>query len=455
MAQHVMPKQHKSNELKVLSVLIENKEYDAINAWLISNHSDIFEPEILSSVYQQLASFDTERLSAFSKLITSWMAFIFGDHVSLSKLMRTLQHVELSSVGERSLYESLMSLCGSLYALKPDEKLQKGQLSLSILGDDKTSLYYANANLTLGQIYSERNTYRVAVDHFQEAYNAFDALNCRFLAIISDVNKLLNLYKLGDYRGVIEASERARSRASQFSETHVKDDLLAVYNLPMGMAFVELGKLDLALMHLETCKSSIDALKMFHLHGLIEWMILKIYFRKKSYDALSREIKSCRETFASLSSPMIEGIFDYYCVLVAFETGAKIDPVTFERLFVLLENQKDSLNFILVEMMTQLQQREISTFFSQKALEQLVKLIEHHEIAPLKQQVSQLSSKTTLDLSSREIEILECVASGKSNEDIGKMLFISTGTVKWHLNNIYSKLEVKNRVQALEKFKQI
>ena len=84
-----------------------------------------------------------------------------------------------------------------------------------------------------------------------------------------------------------------------------------------------------------------------------------------------------------------------------------------------------------------------------------MKLIEHHEIAPLKQQVSQLSSKTTLDLSSREIEILECVASGKSNEDIGKMLFISTGTVKWHLNNIYSKLEVKNRVQALEKFKQI
>ncbi len=453
MAQQIISEPHKSIDLTVLSELIESKKYDAINAWLVSNHSAIFEPEILSSVYQQLASCETERLSAFSKLIIAWMAFIFGDHVSLSKLMRTLQRVELTSVGERSLYESLMSLCGDLYALKPDEKLQKGQLSLSILGDDKASLFYANANLPLGQIYSERNTYRIAVDHFQDAYNAFDALNCRFLSIISDVNKLLNLYKLGDYRGVIEASERARSRASQFSETHVKDDLLAVYNLPMGMAFVELGKLDLALMHLETCKNSIDALKMFHLHGLIEWMILKIYLRKNAYDALSRELKSCRETFASLSSPMIEGIFDYYTVLVAYETGTKIDPVTFERLYVLLENQKTSLNFILVEMMTQLQQREIATFYSQKALEQLVKLIEQYEIAPLKQQVSQLSNKTSLDLSSREIEILECVASGKSNEDIGKMLFISTGTVKWHLNNIYSKLEVKNRVQALEKFK--
>lgn len=56
-------------------------------------------------------------------------------------------------------------------------------------------------------------------------------------------------------------------------------------------------------------------------------------------------------------------------------------------------------------------------------------------------------------LSKRELDIMKLIAEGKSNDEMGKELFISVGTIKWHINNIFSKLQVKNRIQAIEKVK--
>lgn len=52
------------------------------------------------------------------------------------------------------------------------------------------------------------------------------------------------------------------------------------------------------------------------------------------------------------------------------------------------------------------------------------------------------------DLSPRELEILQLLAGGLSNPDIASRLHISVGTVRWHVKNIYGKLNVNNRVQA-------
>jgi DNA-binding NarL/FixJ family response regulator len=53
------------------------------------------------------------------------------------------------------------------------------------------------------------------------------------------------------------------------------------------------------------------------------------------------------------------------------------------------------------------------------------------------------------DLTPRELEVLEALARGLSNEEIAKELVISEKTVKTHLGNIFSKLHVEGRVQAM------
>lgn len=68
-----------------------------------------------------------------------------------------------------------------------------------------------------------------------------------------------------------------------------------------------------------------------------------------------------------------------------------------------------------------------------------------------------LSSKPQQDprttdalLSTRELEVLTLISQGLSNDEIAERLSVANSTVKTHINNIYSKLGVRTRVQALK-----
>ncbi len=52
-------------------------------------------------------------------------------------------------------------------------------------------------------------------------------------------------------------------------------------------------------------------------------------------------------------------------------------------------------------------------------------------------------------LSERELEVLRLICAGKSNQEIADDLFLSLNTVKRHTNNLYSKLGVSRRAQAI------
>ncbi|WP_182914198.1 helix-turn-helix transcriptional regulator [Paenibacillus sp. 1011MAR3C5] len=58
-------------------------------------------------------------------------------------------------------------------------------------------------------------------------------------------------------------------------------------------------------------------------------------------------------------------------------------------------------------------------------------------------------------LTARERDILKCMADGCSNSEIAASLFLSLGTVKRYSHNIYQKLNVKNRVQAITKAREL
>lgn len=58
-----------------------------------------------------------------------------------------------------------------------------------------------------------------------------------------------------------------------------------------------------------------------------------------------------------------------------------------------------------------------------------------------------------IGLSPRELEVLEGMAAGLSNAEIGERLYLSTHTVKSHASRLFEKLDVKRRTQAIRKGK--
>lgn len=60
-----------------------------------------------------------------------------------------------------------------------------------------------------------------------------------------------------------------------------------------------------------------------------------------------------------------------------------------------------------------------------------------------------------LGLSSRELEVLQLMADGYSNSEIADRLFVSLNTIKTHTSNLFAKMDVKRRTQAIEQAKRL
>jgi DNA-binding NarL/FixJ family response regulator len=58
-------------------------------------------------------------------------------------------------------------------------------------------------------------------------------------------------------------------------------------------------------------------------------------------------------------------------------------------------------------------------------------------------------------LSSREIEIISLIRQGLSNKEVAEKLFISTDAIKYHVKNIYRKLQISNRSELILRYQEL
>jgi DNA-binding NarL/FixJ family response regulator len=58
-------------------------------------------------------------------------------------------------------------------------------------------------------------------------------------------------------------------------------------------------------------------------------------------------------------------------------------------------------------------------------------------------------------LTERELEVLQLVAAGKTNRQVATDLFVSVGTIKTHVNNVYRKLDAHSRTQAVSRAREL
>jgi len=60
-----------------------------------------------------------------------------------------------------------------------------------------------------------------------------------------------------------------------------------------------------------------------------------------------------------------------------------------------------------------------------------------------------------LGISKRELEVLELISRGLSNQQIADTLFVSLNTIKTHSSNLFLKLDVNRRTQAVQRAKEL
>lgn len=94
---------------------------------------------------------------------------------------------------------------------------------------------------------------------------------------------------------------------------------------------------------------------------------------------------------------------------------------------------------------TQLTQPKIETVIVEKEV----------LVAPDEPFVQNEKELKKLGLTKREYEILQLLSQGHSNADIANLLFLSISTVKTHVSNLLTKMQVKSRTQAISKAKSL
>jgi len=77
------------------------------------------------------------------------------------------------------------------------------------------------------------------------------------------------------------------------------------------------------------------------------------------------------------------------------------------------------------------------------------------EAAVLPMPISVTDLSIQFELTNREIEVLQQLLQGKSNAEIADQLFLSLSTVKTHTSNLFLKMDVKSRTQAMEKARRL
>lgn len=121
----------------------------------------------------------------------------------------------------------------------------------------------------------------------------------------------------------------------------------------------------------------------------------------------------------------------------------------------------DLLSLVLAAWLVVFSRREQDAYIQRQVedlLQQRMREFQAREEERLQERQKQVSEEQIRDfgscygLTERETEILRLLLEGRSNQEIGQLLYITTGTVKTHVHSIFGKLEVSRRGQPMNKF---
>lgn len=320
------------------------------------------------------------------------------------------------------------------------------------LSEGKTNFFSwgsCRANLSLGQIYYEWNELPTAVHYIHQAIAVAESIGNNALIIPA----LLTLVRVARAQNdTVQASgieERLRDILRNMDHP---DRLHQTYQ---AQFFVHQGAPEKTISWLEN-RIFLTEPPMEYPHEMELLTVARAFIALHRWDEAQEVLAQLQQTAMekSMNKVAIEAaILQTVCtdridpssdnVFAALKRALELAAdERFSRVFI---DEGEPLNAILHRLQATVQAGVAS--LSNSAVEYLTRLLRDLDNQSIL--CIQEPSPLVQILSERETEILKYIASGLSNQEIAKLLFIADGTVKKHLSNIFEKLNVHNRTKAV------
>lgn len=363
---------------------------------------------------------------------------------------------KLRDQDDYQVYGELMALCLLAQMHQHQGHLRQAELSfkraleIMNLGNGALQKYKCQANLGLGQIFYERNDLDTAMMYLSECITLSQQQNNEEMLAYSYTLLARIKQVLGEEECALQLIRFAEQQAQKRHLSSRVGIYIALCHTRLLLARGEI-------------ESAIQELQRSGLYNFNHPLQARILLAQCKYDEagevldrlftnskLSRKIGSMIETQLLLAlvyrkqNRMFESLEFFeralslaqkegYCRLFVNE-GAYIGELI--EIFIEREQQKDtSLSGPLVEYAKRL----LST----------IKIPVDDTTLAYKSKFIKFNQSLVEPLRERELEVLYLIAIGLSNQEIAQRMVVAISTVKWHIKNIYSKLTIRSRAEAI------
>ncbi|PIE80369.1 MAG: hypothetical protein CSA11_08610 [Chloroflexi bacterium] len=358
------------------------------------------------------------------------------------------QVICLTHVAESSI------LAGRLFAAKD---YYEQAIVLAVDGQKRPLPVMSNAKLGMGEIYREWNQLDKAA-----------ALSAEGLALFKRWSEISGLdgyvwsarirQAQGDEAGALADMEKAKEIAARFDTWELGNYMVGILRAQLD---IEQGRVETAVRWLN--KSGIHEASLaetpYHMWETGHMTLIRLAIAQQEYEQALNLIAKILEQAAKMG-----------------RQGTVIDALTLQAIAYHHTHRPQEAQTALQQALTLAEPEQYIRIFLDKGtpIRQLLGTLQQTVQTPnLQPYITQLltafQSSTTnrraatvsrqvpiVDpLSSRELEVLNLIATGYTNRHIAEQLFIAHSTVKTHINNIYNKLGVSNREAALTRAQEL
>ncbi len=302
----------------------------------------------------------------------------------------------------------------------PDSAIIYYNKAFNIYKEEGGSVRCAMTRDNLAMLYVMLNNYSMAEHHLQKAERIFDSVgNLQGKAITLRYFGELHFAKGNDQKSL----EYFNSAMQIFKQINDKKSLMEMGTL-LSKVYISLGRYAEATQMMQFRNALKDSLMNNENQAIIAEMESKYQLKEKNktIEVLQLEEELQQRRVKNLAVIIVSLLIIITLTIIILYFNISKNKLNQKQLRLELQNYLLRIGELQVEVS---EKGDCGKFSEEKLMQ--------------------------YDLSEREIEVLNFIAQGYKNSEIAEKLFVSRNTIKTHIKNIYIKLDVKNRVEALKR----